>query len=78
MAKQTAEYKNKFYNDNYDNLRVFVPSGRKQDITNYIKAPEHEYGSINAFVNELIREKLGMSVEDWNRKVPKSNSQDDK
>ena len=77
MAKQSAKYKNDFYDNNYDNLRIFVPSGRKEDIKKYIKEADHKYSSINAFVNDLIREKMGMSTDEWSVKLPKSQNQED-
>ena len=77
MAKQSAKYKNDFYDNNYDNLRIFVPSGRKEDIKKYINEADHKYSSINAFVNDLIREKMGMSTDEWSVKLPKSQNQED-
>ena len=52
----------KYMAANYDEIKVRVPKGRKADVDAYVK--EHE-GSINGLVNNLLRETLGMTEEEW-------------
>ena len=52
----------KYMAANYDEIKVRVPKGRKADIDTYAK--EHN-GSINGLINELLRDTLEMSEEEW-------------
>lgn len=61
MSKAT-DYKNQFLKEKYDSLRIVVPKGRKEDVEKYAQ----EKGlSVNALVNELLRDALRMTEEDW-------------
>lgn len=45
--------------DKIDNIRIRVPKGWKDMLTDYVK--QHpEYNSVNALLCDLIREKLGI------------------
>ena len=54
----------KYMAANYDETKIQVPKGRKANIERYAK--EYE-GSINELLNELIRETLQMTEEEWKR-----------
>lgn len=64
MATTAAHVRasNKYNAKAYDSLRIVVPKGRKADIEKV------SGGNINGFVNELIRNALGMTVEQWKEK----------
>lgn len=62
MMANFTKWKNDFAKNNYDNLYVFVPKGRKEDVERMAKA---EGKSINGFINSLLAEKLGVSEDDW-------------
>ena len=62
QGKSSTKAKNKYNAANYDSLRIVVPKGQKAVIEAYVK----EHGeSINGFVNALLRERLGMTEEEW-------------
>ena len=64
MATTKAQQKavNKYMKEKYDNLRVFIPKGRKRTVEAYAK----ERGeSINGLVNFLLRNELGISEAEW-------------
>lgn len=52
--------KNKYNANNYDNLRVVVPKGKKDVIKQH--TINYGYSSINAFVNEAIQDKMQNDV----------------
>ena len=58
---------NKKWNDEnqakrYDRIQLVVPKGRKNDIDEYAKSQGE---SVNGLMNNLLREALGMSEEEW-------------
>lgn len=55
MGKQSAEYKNKFMAESYDQLRIFVRKGEKEIIKNFASSRGQ---SINSFVTGLIRREM--------------------
>lgn len=62
QGKSSTKAKNKYNAANYDSLRIVVPKGQKAVIEAYVK----EHGeSINGLVNALLRERLGMTEEEW-------------
>ena len=62
QGKSSTKAKNKYNAANYDSLRIVVPKGQKAAIEAYVK----EHGeSINGLVNALLRERLGMTEEEW-------------
>ena len=61
QGKASTKAKNKYNANNYDNLRIVVPKGKK-DI---IKAHAEKQGeSINGFVNRAIDETMAKESED--------------
>ena len=61
MARGT-DYKNKYNSENYDNLRIVVPKGRRRTIKAYA---EKQGKSVNGLVNDLLREEIGISESKW-------------
>ena len=60
----------KYSKNHYDEVKIRVPKGRRADIEAYVK----ERGlSTNGVVNQLLREFLGMSEEDWKRLEKEEN-----
>ena len=57
-----TEYKNSFNAQKYDRVNIMLPRGRKAQVEEYAKALGL---SVNGLVNELLRGKLGLSVEEW-------------
>ena len=62
MAKTRSEINNTYAKKAYDNLRIIVPKGRKEDIEAHATSKGK---SINGLVNDLIREDMGIPAEDW-------------
>lgn len=64
MAKRKTsnEAKRRYAAKAYARLGIFIPKGRKQALDEYVR--KHET-SVNGLVNELLREKLGMTKEEW-------------
>ena len=61
-TKATMKAVDKYVKNNYDSFLVRVPKGRKAAIDAYAK----ERGeSVNGLVNNVLREMLGMSEEEW-------------
>lgn len=59
---QRTEYKKKYLSENYDNLRIVVPKGRRETI----KAYAEKHGkSVNGLVNELLRKEIGITESKW-------------
>ena len=48
----------------YDRLNIVIPKGRKADVEAHMKRAGIK--SVNSLVNDLLREEVGMSVEEWN------------
>lgn len=66
MAKTSSAVKNRYNAKAYDNLRIFVPKGRKANIETHAAAVGR---SVNGLVNDLLRGELGMTKEEWNTKA---------
>lgn len=65
MSKPTNAAKDRWNAKTYDDLRIRVPKGRKDDV----EAKAKEAGvSINSVVNEALRAFVGMSEEEWKQK----------
>ena len=65
MSKPTNAVKDRWNAKAYDDLRIRVPKGRKEDV----EAKAKEMGiSINSVVNEALRSFVGMSEEEWKQK----------
>ena len=63
----TYEY-NKEYAKKYmgklDEVKIRMPKGRKADVERYASSKGL---SVNALVNQMLQEAMGMSEEDWKR-----------
>ena len=60
-GKASTRAKNKYNAENYDNLRIVVPKGKKEKIKAYA---ESKGESINGFVNRAIDEAMENEGED--------------
>ena len=60
-GKASTRAKNKYNAENYDNLRIVVPKGKKDKIKAYA---ESKGESINGFVNRAIDEAMENEGED--------------
>ena len=62
MGRTSSAVKNRYNAKAYDQLPIRVPKGRKAAVDAYAK----ERGeSVNGLVNNVLREMLGMSEEEW-------------
>ena len=64
MTKPTNAVKDRWNAKNYDDIRVRVPKGRKDDIEAY--ATQHGK-SVNGLINGFLQEMLGLTEEEWKR-----------
>lgn len=55
----------KYTKENYEDLRVRVPKGRKAELEARVKA---EGKSINGIINDFLRGYLGMDEAEWKMK----------
>ena len=60
----TTDYKRERNAMLYDRLNIVIPKGRKADVEAHMKRAGIK--SVNSLVNDLLREEVGMSVEEWN------------
>lgn len=63
-AQQRATIK--YMKNNYDELKVRVPKGRKAELEVRVKA---EGKSINGVINDFLRSYLGLSEAEWKQKT---------
>ncbi len=62
MPKKQTNWSRSFNERAYDRLAVTIPKGRKEAVEKYAQ----EKGlSVNGLVNELLRDALRMTYEDW-------------
>lgn len=61
VGKSSTRAKNKYNAENYDNLRIVVPKGKKDKIKAFA---ESKGESINGFVNRAIDEAMKNEGED--------------
>lgn len=66
MSKPTNAVKDRWNAKAYDDLRIRIPKGRKNDVEVYAIAQGE---SVNGLVNNFLREALGLSEEEWKRPV---------
>lgn len=66
MATTKAQQKAvaKYMKNNYDELKIRVPKGRKADVEAHAK---HKGESVNGLVNALLRADMGVPEEDWKK-----------
>lgn len=66
MSKPTNAVKDRWNAKNYDDLRIRIPKGRKEDVEAY--AAEHQV-TINGLVNAYLRNVLEMTEEEWKKNL---------
>lgn len=64
MRKTSNAVKDRWNAKAYDDLRIRIPKGRKAAVEAYARSGGE---SINGLVNALLREKLGLTEEEWKR-----------
>ena len=64
QGKASTRAKNKYNAANYDSLRIVVPKGRKAEVVAFAKERDE---SVNGLVNNLLRNAMGKTEEDWKR-----------
>ena len=64
MGKTSNAVKDRWNAKAYDDLRIRIPKGRKAAVEAYARSGGE---SINSLVNALLREKLGLTEEEWKR-----------
>lgn len=65
MSKVSNAVKDRWNSKTYDDLRIRVPKGRKDEIEARVKA---EGISINALVNRMLRQYMEMDEAEWKNK----------
>lgn len=68
MTKNMTNYKREFSAKNYDRLAITIPKGKKSAVEEHAKS---ENLSVNGLVNELLREKLGQTKDEWRPETDK-------
>ena len=71
MTKPTNAVKDRWNAKAYDDLRIRVPKGRRLDIEAYAKIKGE---SVNGLVNNLLREALEMTEEEWKQSAPEGDA----
>lgn len=61
-TKTSSAVKQRYNEKAYDRLAISIPKGRKETIDAYAKKTGT---SINGLVNYLLREKVGMTKDEW-------------
>lgn len=62
VSKAQQKAVNKYIKNNYDNLRIVIPKGRKQAVEAHAKAKGE---SVNGLVNALLRADMGLTEVQW-------------
>lgn len=65
MGKTSNTVKDRWNRQNYEEIKVRLPRGRKADITAHAQSKGL---SVNGLVGELLRADLNMTEEEWKRK----------
>lgn len=65
MGKTSNTVKDRWNRQNYEEIKVRLPRGRKADITAHAQSKSL---SVNGLVGELLRADLNMTEEEWRRK----------
>ena len=66
MSKPTNAVNDRWNSKAYDDLRIRIPKGRKNEVESYALSQGE---SVNALVNNFLRNALGQSEEEWKRSV---------
>ena len=62
MGKTSSAVKNRYNAKAYDRITVVVPKGRKGVVETFARSQGE---SVNSLVNALLRERLGLTEEEW-------------
>lgn len=70
-TKTSTAVKDRWNNQNYDDIRIRIPKGQKQAVEAHAKAKGE---SVNGLVNSLLRADMGLSDEEWRDKQKEPNA----
>ena len=70
MPKKQTEWSRAFNEKAYDRLAITIPKGRKDVVETHAK---NQGVSVNMLVNNLLRDSIGMTEEEWKEKPIESN-----
>ena len=65
MPKKQTEWSRAFNEKAYDRLAITIPKGRKDVVETHAK---NQGVSVNMLVNNLLRDSIGMTEEEWKAK----------
>ena len=65
MPTKQTEWSRAYNEKAYDRLAITIPKGRRADVAAKAKASGT---NVNALVNELLREYMGMDKDEWGLK----------
>ena len=63
----TSAYKKEFTQANYSRISVTIPKAQEAAVKAHAK--EKGGGSVNGLINRLLREDMGLTVEQWKGKA---------
>lgn len=66
VRKAQQDAVNRYIGRSYDRLNIVVPKGRRRDVEAHASA---KGSSVNGLVNELLRQDIGMSEDEWRAKA---------
>ena len=72
VGKTSNAVKDRWNRKTYEEIKVRFPRGRKAEVDAYAKGIGF---SINGFICELVRERIGMTEEEWKRKPTLSDGE---
>lgn len=62
MAKPSTTVKDRWNRNNYDDVRIRLPKGRKRTVEAHAQGKGQ---SVNGLVNALLRAEMGISDAEW-------------
>ena len=65
-SKAKIAANNRYTSKAYDRLNIVIPKGKKEAVEAYASSKGQ---SVNGLVNELIRENMGLTLEEWKGKA---------
>lgn len=64
-TKEKTNYKRAYNEKNYSRLAITIPISQKEAVEDHASSKGQ---SVNGLVNDLLREDMGLSLEDWKGK----------
>lgn len=72
MSKTSNAVKDRWNKNNYEEVKIRIPKGRKADVEAHAKGKGE---SINGLVNGLLRADMGLSEDEWKQKPEESDEE---